>query len=317
MTDEERQAHDAEIARERTTLRVLSDVFEQATGRPVDLTAWSLDQLVRVLRNPDDVLALSRALTPPITYSTVYRNECEARARVIGPHEQVDQARAGIGSGRVLMGADYSALELRVLASIEAAPTREARQVAKGEGFGVLYNNPGALRQASRPSNFGLFPYQVAAVQSAAQQLGETMHRALEPIATFANTWAAQWAGGAELLERMQAIRAERPELFRITADDLRGRAPTMLIVDDPIGDRIDAMRYAYAFNPAPIMNAPFRFDGLDLAVERSNVGRWFADLEAREAITAPKRKRFKQARAPGEARNPMPPAQPFKRARR
>lgn len=126
----QRELHDAEVKRERELMQSLSDLFEQATGQPIDLTAWGLDQLMRVLKNPEALLILTRALDLGVHQLAMYgggtRADLDARAAVIGPQEQVEQARRGIGSGGVFIGADFTHLEARTL-----------RQAAKVANFGT------------------------------------------------------------------------------------------------------------------------------------------------------------------------------------
>lgn len=320
MTSEERAAHDAEIKAERELLKVLSDVFEQATGRAVDLTAWGLDQLVRVLRNPNEVAGLCNSL-PGGWNRRLSDAECLARAAVLGPQELIEQARAS-RSPVVMIAADYSALELRTLAQLDehrrctcAGGSPRARNYT-GPHVEACPLSPRA-RQASKVSNFGLHPFHQRGgfaipprpplLPFQAEALAVTTGRS-----SYAAIGTALHEGAAAMIATMQRVREELPPLMVRSAEQMRelfGRPLTLMIVDDPRGaDRVDAMSYALHAN-MPIVMPP-------AMSARSFLDGWFEDVIKAEAITAPKRKRFKQARAPGEARNPMPP-HTFKRARK
>lgn len=85
---------------EEKLLKVLSDQFEQATGRAVDMSGWSLDSLARVINHPNEVASLLGTFgsSRPAGVAAV---EQLARHVVIGPPCRMPAKTIGFSNARL------------------------------------------------------------------------------------------------------------------------------------------------------------------------------------------------------------------------
>jgi hypothetical protein len=206
--------------------------------------------------------------------------ELAARNVLIGPHELIDQARRGLSP--VMVETDYSALEVRTLAQLD-----EAHDLAQHRRCTCAGGSPRA-RSYTGP-HVDTCPLSPLARQNETRSGFGTLQ-----------------AGGAALIDTMRAAREQLDEhlpqaLAAITRSfrELHTPArPVLLVVDTETRDAMPLL----AHHAAPIVSVT------GSALHALAAREWYDEQVKAEEITAPKRKRFKQARAPGEARNPMPP---------
>lgn len=208
------------MSNRKNLLKILSDAIEAESGEVVDLAAWDFDQLVRVLKNPNELLGLMYFAR---SYSGV--SEQGARSQDATPSSALGCAR------RAVLG------PIEVQDQINAAHVEALREVSAWERGRTQQRH---LREAVQWFN-GI------RVHPGNMRTPEVINTRLSFAAQWPEVESYMRITGADL-----AMPPGRPafEAYLDASEDVARDASTYSIAADPIAhsgaaDMIDAMRFA------------------------------------------------------------------------
>ncbi len=280
-------------------LKVMSDLIESVDGTPIDLADWDFDQLVRVLRMPNELAGLCDMLSPLGSFPSDPKRTARALLSGSGPIPVAVERPRTFDAARVEV----------TFGGVPITPYQDQRY-NHGPPSQTACNR--LVEDAVRAIEGMPKSTQIVVIVDPRETREQ---RQLQKMADFGFTYGMSGAGIVDMMQRTR-------ERMRITAADLTMQTGAPLLIEDRAAD---SARFSF-FGGIPISDSrallgsslhSLIMSTLDEPARAAavNLGSWFEKLEAGEQIV--KRKKFKQARAPGEPRNPMPAASPFKRARR